>query len=79
MSVPPHYTASKQSLVSVMVVFLYLAKLMKEKILTLQGEPLLCDIKKSVGNNYQEMEAFAVILSKIITVLILHCFNDCFP
>lgn len=50
-----------------MVVFLYLAKLMKEKILNLQGEPLLPDIKKSVGNDYQKMEAFAVILCKSTT------------
>ncbi|XP_003389740.1 PREDICTED: uncharacterized protein LOC100632970 [Amphimedon queenslandica] len=64
----PHYTASRQSLVSVMAVFLYLAKLMKEKILNLpQGEPLLRDIKKSVGNDYQKMEAFAVILCKSTT------------
>ena len=50
-----------------MVIFLYLAKLLKERILTLQGEPLLHEIKEAICNDYRKLEAFAVILCKGIT------------
>ena len=46
---------------------MYVAKLIKEKILTLQGEPLLHEIKEAVCNDYRKLEAFAVILSKSTT------------
>ncbi|XP_019864045.1 PREDICTED: uncharacterized protein LOC109593387 [Amphimedon queenslandica] len=50
-----------------LVIVLYLTKLIKEMILptNVQGENLLIQIKEAVCNDYQKLEAFAVILCKV--------------